>query len=102
MALLFPLIFFGLMWVLLVRPQQQRVKAQRALVLSLEVGEEVVTAGGVIGRIVSLSDEEVELEVAPGMVLRFLRIAVNARAPEPAAPQPALPEPGGADEGGRE
>lgn len=92
MALVFPLIFFGLMWLLLVRPQQQRVRRQRELVMSLGVGEQVVTAGGVIGRIVTLGDEEVELEVAPGVVLRMLRIAINARAPEPAAGQPSLPE----------
>ena len=79
MELLFPLIVFGLMWVFLVRPQQQRVRRQRELIAALEVGDEVVTAGGMIGRIVALSDEEASIEVSPGVVMRFLRIAVNAR-----------------------
>lgn len=79
MELLFPLLVLGLMWVLLVRPQQQRVRRQRELVSSLEVGDEVVTAGGVIGRIVELHDDEVRLEVSPGVTVRFVRLAVNAR-----------------------
>lgn len=79
MQLVFPLIFLGLMWFLLVRPQQQRVRRQRELVSALEVGDEVVTAGGIVGRIVVLDGDEAHIEVAPGVVLRFLRLAVNAR-----------------------
>lgn len=88
--LLFLLVTFGLMWFLLVRPQQQRVRRQQQLVASLEVGDEVVTAGGMVGRIVTLDDEEAGIEVSPGVVVRFLRIAVNARTgdelPVPPAP----------------
>ena len=79
MGLLFPLIFLALMWILLIRPQQQRVRRQQELVASLVVGDEVITAGGILGRIVSLDDDEALLEVAPGVVLRVLRPAVNAR-----------------------
>lgn len=84
MELLFPLLVLGLMWVLIVRPQQQRVRRQREVVRTLEVGDEVVTAGGVIGRVVELDSDEVWLEVAPGVTLRFLRLAVNARLDEAA------------------
>jgi preprotein translocase subunit YajC len=94
--LLFPLIFLGLMWVLLVRPQQQRVRRQQELVASLAVGDEVITAGGILGRIVGLDEDEVHLEVAPGVVMRFVRIAVNARVGDDAH---AL-ETGPADDGG--
>jgi preprotein translocase subunit YajC len=86
MELLFPLIFLGLMWVMLVRPQQQRVRRQRELVSSLVVGDEVVAAGGIMGRIVALDDEEIRLEVAPGLILRVLRVAVNARAGDDVGP----------------
>ncbi|HUR18688.1 MAG TPA: preprotein translocase subunit YajC [Acidimicrobiales bacterium] len=79
MQLLFPFVFLALMWVLLVRPQQQRVRQQRDLVASLEIDDEVVTAGGILGRIVSLTDEEATLQVAPGVNMRFLRGAVNSR-----------------------
>jgi preprotein translocase subunit YajC len=86
MELLFPLIFLGLRWVMLVRPQQQRVRRQRELVSSLVVGDEVVAAGGIMGRIVALDDEEIRLEVAPGLILRVLRVAVNARAGDDVGP----------------
>ncbi len=92
MELLFPLVFLGLMWFMLVRPQQQRVRRQRELVSSLAVGDEVVTAGGVVGRIVGLDDEHVRLELAPGVVVRFLRMAVNARVGDDVEPPDALEE----------
>lgn len=106
MQLLFPLIVFGLMWVFLVRPQQQRVRRQKELISALEVGDEVVTAGGIMGRIVALTDEQAEIEVSPGVVMRFLRIAVNARvADEPVgdfAPTDDEMQPGAVDEVGRD
>lgn len=77
--LLFPLIFLALMWLLLVRPQQQRVRQQRELVASLEVGDDVVTSGGVVGTIVGLDPDEARIEVAPGVVVRFVRFAVSGR-----------------------
>jgi preprotein translocase subunit YajC len=73
------LILFGGMWLLLIRPQQQRLRAQRQLVASLGVGDEVVTAGGVVARIVRLDDQEAALEVAPGVVVTFLRAAISRR-----------------------
>ena len=79
MELLLPLVLLALMWVLLVRPQQQRVRRQRELIASLEVGDEVVTAGGVVGQVVGLEDDEVRLEVAPGVSMRFVRLAVSSR-----------------------
>ena len=83
--LLFPLIFLGLMWFFLVRPQQQRVRRQRELVASLVLGDEVVTAGGVVGTIVALDDQQARLEIAPGVEVRFLRHAVNGRIGGPGA-----------------
>ena len=76
-SLLFPLVMVALMWLLLIRPQQQRVKQHRALLARLEVGTEVVTAGGIVGRIVALEGELASLEVAPGTVLRVLRTAIS-------------------------
>jgi preprotein translocase subunit YajC len=73
------LITFGLMWVLLILPQQRRMKAHQAVVASLEVGDEVLTAGGVYGTITSVDEETLAIEVAPGVVLRVLRSAVTSR-----------------------
>jgi preprotein translocase subunit YajC len=73
------LITFGLMWVLLILPQQRRMKQHQAIIASLQVGDEVVTAGGVYGTITSVDDETLAVEVAPGIVLRILRSAVTQR-----------------------
>lgn len=76
MQLLFPILLVVLMYVLLVRPQQQRARRQRELVSSLSVGAEVQTVGGLMGRIVGLDDELVRVEAAPGIVLTFVRGAI--------------------------
>ena len=68
---------------MLIRPQQQRVRSQRALLASLHVGDEVVTVGGLLGRIVSLDDDEASIETAPGVVMRFRRAAVSGLVGEP-------------------
>lgn len=74
--IIFPLLMVG-MYLLLVRPQQRRLRAQRTLIATIEVGDEVVTAGGVIGTIRVLTDDRVFLEVAPGVELKVLRGAIS-------------------------
>ncbi len=61
---------------LIVRPQRRQVAAHRALVESLGVGDEVITAGGVYGTIRALRDDVIELEVADGVVIRLARAAI--------------------------
>jgi preprotein translocase YajC subunit len=75
----FPVLLI-LMYLVLLRPQQQRLRAQRQLVASLDVGDDIVTAGGIIGRIVALDDQRASVEVADGVVIDFLRVAVNRKA----------------------
>ena len=82
MEVLFPLVLLGLMWLLLVRPQQQRVRRQRELVASVTTGDRIVTIGGIVGTIVGLDDEEARVEVAPGTVLTLLRAAISRRLDE--------------------
>jgi preprotein translocase subunit YajC len=73
------LVTFGLMWVLLILPQQRKMRQHQAVVASLEAGDEVVTAGGVYGTITSVDEDTLAVEVAPGIVLRVLRSAVSQR-----------------------
>lgn len=73
------ILLFAASWLLLIRPQQQRLRAQRDLIASLEVGDRVVTAGGIIGTITVLSDRDARVEVAPGITLTFLRAAMSRR-----------------------
>ncbi len=67
------------MWALLIRPQQRRVRDHQQLVATLGAGDEVITTGGIVGTIVSVVDDIVTLEVAPGMSIRLLRSAVQSR-----------------------
>ena len=76
------LALLALMYFMLIRPQQQRARAQRALVTSLQEGDEVFTVGGLVGRIVRLDDEHAEIETLPGTVLRFRRMAIAGRVPQ--------------------
>jgi preprotein translocase subunit YajC len=79
MQFLAPLLLLVLMYALLVRPQQQRVRRQRELLSSLTVGDRVVTVGGIVGEVVELGDETAALQVADGVVVRFVRPAINRR-----------------------
>ncbi len=80
-----------LLIVFLVMSQRRRQRETRTLQNQLVVGDEVVTTSGLFGRIVGLDESVVELEVSPGVVLRFDRRAVGMKAP--AAP-PTTSEPG--------
>ena len=73
-------LLLGVMYFLLIRPQKQRVKAQRALITSLHVGDEVVTIAGILGRIVAIDGDEVSVETTPGTTLRLRRGAIASRA----------------------
>lgn len=80
MAELIPFVLLlGLMWFMLIRPQQSRLRKQRELISSIAVGDVVLTAGGLIGTVRVLTDEELRLEVSPGMELRVVRAAISRR-----------------------
>ncbi|HJV05330.1 MAG TPA: preprotein translocase subunit YajC [Actinomycetota bacterium] len=66
----------AIFYFLLIRPQQRRVRQQRELVGSLDVGDEVVTIGGMFGRIMEMDDETVTLDVGGGSRIRFVKQAV--------------------------
>ena len=67
------------MYMLVIRPQQRRVRDHASFVSSLRYGDDVVTAGGIFGTITSLSDDTVSLEVAPGVSLKVLRSSVTRK-----------------------
>ena len=66
----------GIFYFLLIRPQQRRVRQQRELVDSLNVGDEVITIGGLFGTIQEMDDESVTLDAGGGTRLRYLKQAV--------------------------
>jgi preprotein translocase subunit YajC len=83
-----------LMWLLLIRPQRRRQLQQQHMINTLQVGSEVVTAGGLYGTVTALEEEEVRLEVAEGVEVRVAKRAVAGVLPEEEEPE----EPEGAEE----
>jgi len=71
-------------FLLIVLPQRRRTNAHRALLAALQVGDEVITIGGILGTIRELTDEKIELEVAPGVVITVARNAI-AQMAQPAS-----------------
>jgi preprotein translocase subunit YajC len=66
----------GIFYFLLIRPQQRRARQQRDLVQSLDIGDEVVTIGGMYGVIAEIDEDEVTLDVGGGTRIRFVKQAV--------------------------
>jgi preprotein translocase subunit YajC len=82
LAAFLPLILIvGVGYFLMIRPQQRKLRAQRELLNELEVGDEVVTAGGILAQIVDIDEDEdvVTVEVAPGTSIRMLRGGISRR-----------------------
>lgn len=91
------LLTFGLMWALLIRPQQRRLRQHQEVVSSLRAGDRIITAGGIYGRVLTVDDEAMTVEVAPGVELRILRAAVSQRLTEE-TPAGTLDEPAADEE----
>lgn len=64
---------FAIFYFLMIRPQQQRAKAHRAMIDAVKKGDNVVTGGGIIGKVVRVDGDEVEVECAPTVKLRVLK-----------------------------
>jgi preprotein translocase subunit YajC len=79
-AFALPLLLLVGFYFLLIRPQRNRQRAQQALIAALEVGDEVLTTGGIFGTIVEIDDEGVlTVEIAPGTRVRILRQGIAQR-----------------------
>ena len=77
LATFVPLILiFVVFWFLLIRPQQKKAKEHKAMVGALSKGDEIVTNGGLLGRITGISDSFITVELAEGMEVRVQRSAV--------------------------
>ena len=74
--LIFLLLMGAVFYFLLIRPQQRRQRSQRALIESVDVGDEVMTVGGMYGTVREVDDESATIEVAPGVDIRFSKSAI--------------------------
>ncbi len=69
-------LLFAAFWLLLVRPQRNRARVQQELIRSLEVGDEIVSAGGLYGTIERIEGDDLIVEIAPEIEVRMARGAV--------------------------
>jgi preprotein translocase subunit YajC len=73
------ILIFAIMWFLLIRPQQKKMKEHRAMVEGLRRGDQIVTAGGVVGKVTKVKEDgEVEVEIADGVKVRVVKSTVSA------------------------
>ncbi len=84
-TLIFIVLVFGAIYFLFIRPRQQRLRQQQTQAREISIGDEVVSAGGIYGRVVAIDNDVAEVEVSPGVVMTFLRRSISAR---PSTPTP--------------
>jgi preprotein translocase subunit YajC len=80
--LIFIIIMFAVMYFAMIRPQMKRAKETKAMNEALQKGDEVLTAGGVVGRITKLGEQYVTIEIASGTEIVVQRSAVQAPLPK--------------------
>jgi preprotein translocase subunit YajC len=73
---------FVVFYVIAIRPQRKRQKEHQAMVAALAKGDEVITASGILGKIVGLDDNYISLQVANNVNLKFQRSYINAVLPK--------------------
>lgn len=76
----FILALFAIMYFLLIRPQQKKLKDHQALIAALRRGDMVVTAGGILGKVTKVKDDgnEVEVEIATGINVRVVKSTISS------------------------
>ena len=73
------ILIFGIMYFLMIRPQQKKMKEHRAMVDALRKGDQVVTAGGLIGKVSKVKeDNEIEVELATGVKVRVVQSTIQS------------------------
>jgi preprotein translocase subunit YajC len=75
--LIFIAVMGGLLWLLVIRPQRRRTTEHSALISALSVCDEIVTAGGMYGRVTGIDEEVLTVEIAPSITVRVARGAIT-------------------------
>lgn len=75
------IVIFVIFWFLMIRPQQKKAKEHQAMLTALQKGDEVVTNGGIVGRIVKIKEQEqyLSIEIADGVEIVIQRAAIALR-----------------------
>lgn len=82
-SLIFLIVLVAIFYFMLIRPQKRRMEDHRSLIESVDVGDEIVTIGGMFGTVTNLTDDEFEVEVSPGTRLRFVKSAIARKVEDP-------------------
>lgn len=80
--LVMPAGFLLIMYFFMIRPQQKRAREHQAFLSALKAGDEVVTSGGIIGRVKSVAEGFVSVEVAGNTVIKVLKSAIESQSPK--------------------
>lgn len=80
--LLMMVLFIVIFYFLLIRPQQKKAKEHQAMLSALSVGDEVVTAGGILGKVAAIGEGVVTLEVAQGVQIKVQKFQVSSLVPK--------------------
>ena len=75
-------LMFGVLYFLMIRPQMKRAKEHKTMLEALQKGDEVITSGGVLGRITKLGESYVTVEIAPNVEVQLQRPAVQLVLPK--------------------
>ena len=81
-SMLLIVVMFGVLYFLMIRPQMKRAKEQKAMIEALQKGDEVVTAGGILGKISKINENYVTLEIKQGVDIQMQRSAVQVVLPK--------------------
>jgi len=76
--LFLPLALFLIFWVLVFRPQAKRQKEHQAEIMAIKKGDDIITGGGIRGRVTKVMDDEAEVEIAQGVKVRVMKSTVSA------------------------
>src|SRR5690242_19398075 len=71
------LAIFVIFYFLMIRPQQKRVKDHQAAIAAVKKGDEIVTAGGIRGKVTKVSDDEAEVEIAQGVKVKVIKSTIS-------------------------
>ena len=71
------LLIFVIFYILMIRPQQRRVKEHQAAIAAVKKGDEVITGGGIRGKVTKVSDDEAEVEIAQGVKIRVVKSTIS-------------------------
>ena len=72
------LLIFVIFYFLMIRPQQRRVKEHQATISAIKKGDEVITGGGIRGRVTKVTEDEAEVEIASGVRIRVVKSTITA------------------------